>query len=227
MQAGVRWRSQILRSAQSAEPPAVDDNGRMESRAPASGRGELLWRPSTELVERARMTDYIRWLGSERGLEFEDYEELWRWSVDDLEGFWGSIWDFFGVRAEGGYDRVLGRREMPGAEWFGGTRLNYAEQVFAGKEDAAIAILHASELRELSELSWGELRSGCRRDRGGTARSGRRARGPGCRLPAQHPGGDHRLPRHRQHRRDLVELLSGFRSGQRHRPLCSDRARRR
>ncbi|MGA8746526.1 MAG: acetoacetate--CoA ligase [Solirubrobacterales bacterium] len=131
----------------------------MESRAPASGRGELLWRPSTELVERARMTDYIRWLGSERGLEFEDYEELWRWSVADLEGFWGSIWDYFGVRAEGGYDRVLGRREMPGAEWFGGTRLNYAEQVFAGKEDSAIAILHASELRELSELSWGELRS--------------------------------------------------------------------
>ena len=105
------------------------------------------------------MTEYMRWLESERGLRFDGYEELWRWSVEDLEGFWGSIWDFFEVQADGGYDRVLGSREMPGAEWFGGARLNYAEHVFAGKDDDEVAILHASELRELSELSWGELRA--------------------------------------------------------------------
>ncbi len=105
------------------------------------------------------MTEYTRWLESERGLQFEGYEELWRWSVDDLEGFWGSIWDFFGVQANGGYDRVLGSRAMPGAEWFTGAELNYAEHVFIGKDDAETAILHASELRDLSELSWGELRA--------------------------------------------------------------------
>ena len=63
------------------------------------------------------------------------------------------------MQADGGYDRVLGSREMPGAEWFPGARLNYAEHVFAGKDDAEPAILHASELRELDELSWGELRA--------------------------------------------------------------------
>ncbi|HVC07140.1 MAG TPA: acetoacetate--CoA ligase [Solirubrobacterales bacterium] len=124
-----------------------------------SGRGELLWEPSAELIERARMTEYMRWLESERGLRFEGYEELWRWSVDDLEGFWGSIWDFFAVQADGGYDRVLGSRAMPGAEWFAGAQLNYAEHIFAGKDPSEVAILHASELRQLSELSWGELRA--------------------------------------------------------------------
>jgi acetoacetyl-CoA synthetase len=120
---------------------------------------EKLWGPPAELVERARMTEFMRWLEAERSLLFDGYHELWRWSVDDLEGFWSAIWDFFGVRADGGDDRVLGSREMPGAEWFAGTRLNYAEHAFAGKDDAKAAILHASELRELDELSWGELRS--------------------------------------------------------------------
>jgi len=118
-----------------------------------------LWDPPAELVERARMTEYMRWLAAERGLSFDGYDELWRWSVDDLEGFWSSIWDFFGVRADGGYDRVLGSRDMPGAQWFAGSRLNYAEHAFAGKQDDEPAILHASELRELDELSWGELRT--------------------------------------------------------------------
>jgi acetoacetyl-CoA synthetase len=120
---------------------------------------EKLWDPPAELVERARLTEYMRWLEAERGLSFAGYNELWRWSVDDLEGFWSSIWDFFGVRADGGYERALGSRTMPGAEWFSGTSLNYAEHVFADKDDDAAAILHASELRELGELSWGELRA--------------------------------------------------------------------
>ncbi|HEY8809552.1 MAG TPA: AMP-binding protein, partial [Solirubrobacterales bacterium] len=120
---------------------------------------EKLWEPPAELVERARLTEYMRWLAAERGLEFGDYDELWRWSVEDVDGFWASIWDFFEVQADGGYDGVLGKREMPGAEWFAGARLNYAEHVFAGKEDADPAILHTSELRELDQLSWGELRA--------------------------------------------------------------------
>jgi len=120
---------------------------------------EKLWEPPAELVERARMTEYMRWLAAERGLGFDGYDELWRWSVDDVEGFWSSIWGFFGVKADGGYDRVLSTHEMPGAEWFVGTSLNYAEHAFAGKDDAETAILHASELRELDELTWGELRT--------------------------------------------------------------------
>jgi acetoacetyl-CoA synthetase len=124
-----------------------------------SAAAQKLWEPPAELVERARMTEYMRWLQRERGLRFDGYHALWRWSVDDLDGFWSSIWDFFDVRADGGYERVLGSRAMPGAEWFPGARLNYAEHVFAAKDDAEPAILHASELRELDQLSWGELRA--------------------------------------------------------------------
>ena len=124
----------------------------------SSPNGEILWRPSTELVERARMTEFRRWLRTERGLDLEGYEQLWEWSVHDLDAFWKAIWDFFEVRADGEPSTVLGSRRMPGAEWFPGTSLNYAEHVFADPDDDEVAILHASELRELSELSWGELR---------------------------------------------------------------------
>lgn len=120
---------------------------------------ELLWEPSAELLERSRLTEFIRWLAAERGLSFGGYDELWRWSVDDLDAFWAAIWDFFEVQADGDRSTVLASREMPGASWFPGTSLNYAEHVFAGKADGETAILHASELRELGELSWGELRA--------------------------------------------------------------------
>jgi acetoacetyl-CoA synthetase len=120
--------------------------------------GELLWEPSAGLVERSRMTGFMRWLQRERGLSFDGYYDLWQWSVDDLDGFWSAIWEFFEVQADGDPSPVLGSREMPGARWFPNTSLNYAEHVFAGKDDAATAILHASELRELGELTWGDLR---------------------------------------------------------------------
>jgi acetoacetyl-CoA synthetase len=121
--------------------------------------GELLWEPSAELVERSRLSEFMRWLKSERGLAFDGYPELWQWSVDDLDGFWSAIWEFFDVRADGDPSPVLASREMPGARWFPDTSLNYAEHVFAGKGDEEVAILHASELRELDELRWGELRA--------------------------------------------------------------------
>jgi acetoacetyl-CoA synthetase len=120
---------------------------------------EKLWEPSAATIERARLTEFRRWLEAERGLAFDDYDALWRWSVDDLDGFWRAIWGFFDVQADGDPSPVLASREMPGARWFPNASLNYAEHVFAGKDDAATAILHASELRELSELSWGELRA--------------------------------------------------------------------
>jgi acetoacetyl-CoA synthetase len=145
---------------------------------------EALWHPSAELVEGSRLTEYMRWLQSERGLGFDSYEELWRWSIDDLDGFWGSIWDFFEVRADGEREPVLARREMPGAEWFPNTSLNYAEHVFAGKEDDEVAILHASELRELDELSWGDLRAQVAAVAGGLRAIGV---GPGDRVAAYMP----------------------------------------
>jgi acetoacetyl-CoA synthetase len=125
--------------------------------APVSETPPILWEPSAELVENARLTEYRRWLAAERGVELDGYEALWRWSVEDLEAFWRSIWDYFGVRSSQPPGDVLADRTMPGAKWFPGTQVNYAEHVLSGKPEDRVAILHQSELRPLSEMTWGEL----------------------------------------------------------------------
>jgi acetoacetyl-CoA synthetase len=119
----------------------------------------MLWQPDEAFAERTRLRAYMRWLAEQRGVDTATYDELWRWSVDDLEGFWSSIAAYFDVRFHTPPRAVLGRREMPGAEWFAGATLSYPEHVLRGRDDAAVAIRHASELRPLSELTWGELRT--------------------------------------------------------------------
>jgi acetoacetyl-CoA synthetase len=114
---------------------------------------KLLWRPTPERVERSTLTRFARAVGRD-----VPYEDLWRWSVTDLEGFWGALWEFFDVQASAPYERVLGRREMPGAQWFPGARLSYAEHFFRDRDDDAVAIRHAAELRDLDQWTWGELR---------------------------------------------------------------------
>jgi acetoacetyl-CoA synthetase len=120
---------------------------------------KVLWTPSQERIERATLTRYARWLGVHRGLELDGYHDLWRWSVSDVSGFWGSLVEFLGVRFAAGGDRVLDSSEMPGASWFPGSTVSYAAHVFEGKADDALAIQHASESRELQRLTWGELRT--------------------------------------------------------------------
>ena len=127
--------------------------------------GTLLWEPSEERKRSSGMSRYMQWLSAEKGLPFRDhgragYEELWEWSVRELEEFWASVWEFSGVIHSEPYERVLARRAMPGAEWFPGARLNYAENVLeaAGGDSGEPAILHASELRPLSYMSYEELR---------------------------------------------------------------------
>jgi acetoacetyl-CoA synthetase len=140
---------------------------------------KLLWKPTPERIERATITRFARAVGREG-----PYDELWRWSVSDLEGFWAAVWDFFDVRASQPYERVVGRREMPGAQWFPGARLSYAEHFFRARADDAVAIRHAAELRELSELTWGELRDQTARIATGLRRLGV---GPGDRVAAYMP----------------------------------------
>ncbi len=119
--------------------------------------GTLLWEPSEEFKSSCIMARYMRWLEEEKGLSFTGYHELWEWSVTDLEAFWASIWEFCGVKASRPYERVLGRREMPGAEWFPGAHLNYAEHIFARARPGQSALLSRSELRPLSATGWEEL----------------------------------------------------------------------
>jgi acetoacetyl-CoA synthetase len=119
-------------------------------------QGELLWTPGAARLEQAELTHFTRWL-ARRGRRFDSYAALWQWSVDDLEGFWGSIWEYFEVRASQPYERVLGRRSMPGAEWFPGAKLNFAEHVLRHERAGADALLFLSERRALSALSWADL----------------------------------------------------------------------
>jgi acetoacetyl-CoA synthetase len=118
---------------------------------------ELLWTPSAERVENALLTKYIRWLGRERGRKFANYDELWQWSVADLEGFWGSLWDYFKIETSQPYERVLASRKMPGAEWFPGARINFAQHILRNERPGAEALLHLTERSPLKELSWTEL----------------------------------------------------------------------
>jgi acetoacetyl-CoA synthetase len=119
--------------------------------------GTLLWEPSEEFKENANVSRYMEWLEKEKGLSFDDYGELWEWSVTELEEFWASIWEYSDVRASKPYTRVLSGREMPGAKWFEGAELNYAEHVFRNAKEDEPAVLHQSELRPLSETRWREL----------------------------------------------------------------------
>jgi acetoacetyl-CoA synthetase len=119
---------------------------------------ELLWKPSQERIDRATLTRYQRWLSDTRGLSFDGYHELWQWSVDELEDFWSSIVEFFEIRFDQPGSDVLGDGSMPGAEWYPGSRLSYAEHIFRGKDPASVAIRHASESRSLGAWTWEELR---------------------------------------------------------------------
>ncbi|HSD68378.1 MAG TPA: AMP-binding protein, partial [Woeseiaceae bacterium] len=118
--------------------------------------GELLWQPPAEWVKAANITAFADWLGRTRGLKFADYQDLRRWSVENLDEFWAAIWEYFEVKSAP-YECVLARREMPGAEWFPGARLNYAEHIFRRRRSDAPALLHSGENRELAELGWDEL----------------------------------------------------------------------
>ncbi|HEX2127370.1 MAG TPA: AMP-binding protein, partial [Thermoleophilaceae bacterium] len=124
--------------------------------------GELLWRPPDPSA--TQMASFM----DARG--FSDYDDLWRWSVDDLEGFWGALWDWFDVG--GTCDRVLGARRMPGAEWFAGAEVSYAEHMFRRARPGGTAIVHASESQPLAEISWDELRDQVARCAAGLRRLG-------------------------------------------------------
>lgn len=127
----------------------------MTSTTPA----EILWQPSEARAQASRLAAYQTWLKEERGLSFESYNALWDWSVTDLDAFWGSICDFFDLKFSNRGDQVLASRQMPGAEWFPGSRLNWAENILhaATKSPDKQALICHSETTGRSELTWAEL----------------------------------------------------------------------
>ncbi len=142
--------------------------------------GDVLWSPPADWPQTTEIGRYMQWLRDHRERDFGSYEALWRWSVEDLDGFWASIWDFYAIRAHAPYERVLGRRTMPGAQWFPGARLNYAEHLLGTDADRdRIAVVALSQTRPAVELSFGELRDLVARARAGLQRLGV---GPGDRV---------------------------------------------
>ena len=123
------------------------------------GKPQPIWRPSARAIESSQLTAYMAWLKRDRGLDFNGYDDLWRWSVEKPDEFWQSIWDHFEVISSGTAKAVVDGMEMPGASWFEGTQINYAEHIFRNRNDDQVAILAASETRPLTEITWGQLRS--------------------------------------------------------------------
>lgn len=145
----------------------------------------VLWTPPPEIRETTEIGRYLAWLERERGLGFDGYEQLQRWSVDDLPAFWASIWDFFEVRAHAPYSTVLASAAMPGATWFPGARLNFAEHLIGADDDTGqAAVVSRSQTRGPVDLTFAELREQVARARAGLARLGV---GPGDRVVAYLP----------------------------------------
>jgi acetoacetyl-CoA synthetase len=119
--------------------------------------GTLLWQPTAVTIENANLTAYMRRLADQHGLNFTDYRDLWRWSVDNVADFWRSIWDYFNVTASAQPVEILAGRQMPGARWFTGARLNYAENVFARMQTEGPAILYKAEDEATVAISREEL----------------------------------------------------------------------
>ncbi|HLM64814.1 MAG TPA: acetoacetate--CoA ligase [Acidimicrobiales bacterium] len=134
-------------------------------------RGEILWQPAPDVRERSRIGQYLTWLEEERGRSVDGYDDLWRWSVTDLDGFWRSIWDHFHLESSTPVSTALADRTMPGARWFPGATLNYAAHALRSEPNGP-AIVARSQTRDRVELHIDELREQVARCRAGLVRLG-------------------------------------------------------
>jgi hypothetical protein len=154
----------------------------------------VLREPAPDVRDSSRIGQYLRWLEQSRGLVFDDYRALHRWSVDDLEGFWSSVWECADVRAATPPTAVLTEATMPGAKWFPGATLNYAEHATrpSGVDPAAPAIIGVSQTRDRVQVTWTELA-----DQVGRARHGLRRLGGSSSAEVECGDSRARSPQHR------------------------------
>lgn len=118
---------------------------------------EPQWIPSPQDIENARVTDFAAQVERTYGVSLSDYTALWEWSVDNLEQFWQSVWDYFDIVATETATAVLDDANMPGAQWFPGSKLNYVDQVKRHADSDRPAIRYVAEDGARAELSWSEL----------------------------------------------------------------------
>lgn len=117
----------------------------------------ILWEPSAGFIHQSGLKKYERWLLEHWGLVFSNYDELWEWSNDKFEDFWESLWQYFEVISHSPYNQVINTHTMPGARWFTGATLNYAEHIFRNKTDAHPALVFSNENLETRNIDWGDL----------------------------------------------------------------------
>lgn len=120
--------------------------------------GTTLWTPTEERIQRSSIKRYMNWLKEKKGLAFETHQALWNWSVEHLEEFWESVWEYCEIKSAAPYRCVLEERKMPGAKWFPGATLNYAENVFRNERSDRPALLFRSERVPYREVTWKELK---------------------------------------------------------------------
>jgi acetoacetyl-CoA synthetase len=118
---------------------------------------ETLWTPTDRFINESNLKRYEQWLDEHRGLTFGSYGEMWEWSVENVEEFWESLWEYFEIIHHSPYKRVLSSHEMPGARWFEGATLNYAEHIFRQKSVERPALEFRSETGNSKTVSWKEL----------------------------------------------------------------------
>ena len=165
----------------------IDDEGALEP-----GYGELLWTPDQAVIDQAKVTAYQRWLAADRGVETKDYDELWRWSIEDPAAFWSSIWDYFGVLGDRGAGPVLAGGPMPDVRWFDGATLNYARNALrtARTDPGRTAIIFNNEDTPGGTLTYGQLAAEVARVASGLRRAGVQR---GDRVAGLLPNGPHAI----------------------------------
>ncbi|MFS0674743.1 acetoacetate--CoA ligase [Ornithinibacillus sp. 179-J 7C1 HS] len=120
--------------------------------------GTLLWQPTEERIKNANITSFMYWLNENKGLSITDYDPLWEWSVENIEDFWKTIWEYFQIQSSTPFNRVLSSHQMPGAKWFEGAQVNYTEHIFRNYNKDKTAVIHTSELRpNQAEVTWETL----------------------------------------------------------------------
>jgi acetoacetyl-CoA synthetase len=118
---------------------------------------EPSWRPDPAEAEKTILAAFTRWVEAEHGLDLPDYDALWRWSVENLDDFWRAVWRYFDMQSDPGPGQVLASRDMPGAQWFPGVRLNYVSHVFRDRDPDAVAVVAVTESGGSQEVTWAEL----------------------------------------------------------------------
>ena len=141
------------------EAMAATSRARLDRCRPGwEAEAPMLGVPAEDVRRRSQVGRLVSWLAKNRDIELSDWCSLWQWSISDLDAFWSAMWEFQGVTSHAPYDRVLDSRQMPGATWFPGALLNYAEHSLGTEEDVdQVAVVAHSQTREEITLTFGEL----------------------------------------------------------------------